>query len=172
MATSDLAELTKSYVPTEEQRKRILDSIYGSVIGMATAALLYFGAYLIVAVTLFGFLKNDVKAYALEDPRLFWGFLIAPFVLIVISFVTPGGIRAYRERKIYKLAPAAQPVEPGYFRIRPFETDRAQPQGNRGHVAGAAGGPDGTDRALLQGHRCHVAEAAGGPEGADLARPH
>ena len=46
MAKSDFAELTKGYRPTEEQRKRILDSIYGSAIGMATAALLCFGAYL------------------------------------------------------------------------------------------------------------------------------
>jgi hypothetical protein len=58
MSVSDLSEAAKAYGLRENQRQRIIESIYGSVLGLATAALLPAAAYLSVVVSLYQFLDE------------------------------------------------------------------------------------------------------------------
>lgn len=126
MASKQFSDLISSVVPSERHRTDIQQSWFGTLIGQATVAVGMVVAYLAAIGFLYQYVGESLERLHSSNPILFYGGIGLPLALVGVFSILPTLVRARRERKLRPLSDNSKPLEPGYFRLHPYEAADAK----------------------------------------------
>jgi Leucine-rich repeat (LRR) protein len=115
-------ELIKTFGPTDEDKKKLSQTFFGSLLGQSVVLVGELAFYLLVVGVALKYLGPEVKEFK-ETYGLLWLIVLmaAPLLFILAFSFVPTLLRARRERRL-KQAVISGDVRfhPGYFRLTPY----------------------------------------------------
>jgi hypothetical protein len=115
-------ELIKTFVPTEDDKKKFAQTFLGSLLGQSTVLVGELAFYFLVIGVALNYLGPQLKEFK-ETYGLLWliVLLAAPLLFILAFSFVPTLLRARRENRLKRAVIAGNVrFRPGYFRLTPY----------------------------------------------------
>lgn len=121
MATNITSELISTLGPSDDHRKEIQRSWFGTLLGQTTVAVGMVIIYFAAIGFLYDYVGDELESLHRSNPLVFYGGIAAPLAFVGIFSLLPAALRARREHRLKPLSHNPLLPKPGYFRLHPFE---------------------------------------------------